>query len=67
MSDEVTYGTTQSVLTGKPTQFKGATFHGAKFEDVKNTTNARLPGSSELKAISTNEGLVSKLFSMFKK
>lgn len=56
----------QSALTGKPTQFKGITCHGAKFDNIKNTTGAKLPSGSDLRVRSEGDGVTGKLFSIFK-
>jgi len=56
----------KSYLEGKETLFKGATFHGATFENVKNTTGAKLPSSSDLKEVpkkEEGEGFLGGLFS----
>ncbi len=56
----------KSYVEGKPTLFKGGTFHGATFENVKNTTGARLPSASDLKDIpkeGESSGFLGGLFS----
>lgn len=55
-----------SYLEGKVTNFKGATFHGANFENVRNTTGAKLPSASDLKDVTKEgegSGILGKLFS----
>lgn len=56
----------QSALTGKPTSFEGITCHGAKFDNIRNTTGARMPSASELREKGESSGVAGKLFSLFK-
>jgi hypothetical protein len=39
----------RSFLVGQPTKFKNITCRGAKFDGIKNTTNARMPSDRELR------------------
>lgn len=55
----------QSALTGKPTSFKDISCHGANFDNIKNTTEARLPSASELREKGEASGVTGKLFSFF--
>lgn len=56
----------KSYLEGKPTSFKGASFHGANFDNIKNITGARLPTGSDLKELpkeGEKTGILGGLFS----
>ncbi|MFI4983648.1 MAG: hypothetical protein ACHP6I_00430 [Rickettsiales bacterium] len=49
----------QSFLDGKPTSFKNITCRGAKFINIKNTTEARLPSDKELADVPAPTGIIS--------
>lgn len=55
----------QSALTGKPTSFKDISCHSANFDNIKNTTGARLPSASELREKGEASGVAGRLFSFF--
>ncbi len=52
----------KSYLYGKPTNFKNITCRGAKFDALKNTTNAKLPSEKELREDAQSNSSISKLF-----
>lgn len=68
MEEVKTYGLTESALIGRPTLFKGISCHGAKFDNIRNTTGAKLPSEKDLREVLSGDGgIVSSLFSVFKK
>lgn len=56
----------KSYLTGKPTSFKNITCRGAKFINIKNRTNARLPSDKELLDAPVETGILASIKRMLK-
>lgn len=47
-----------------PTNFKDITCRGAKFDNLKNTTNAKLPNAKDLAEDAGQKSSISKLFGL---